>query len=190
VIRHLQEKRAELMDRHLPQTLISLIQAMEAGQGLVEAISSIAPSLPYPMNEEFERILKDIRSTNDVRLALDESRLRIPTPAWDTCATAIILQNRQGAKVVDVLRQILHDVSYDTGMRLRALAEASNKRGEAMLMVGMPIATFFLLAAISPLIANAFNTTAGKVIIVVAGLIDTFAFIWARRVTDIRRIKI
>lgn len=188
IIRRLQAKRIELMEKNMPEVLISLIQALESGQSLTQAIGSIAETLPYPMNEEFLRISHDIRTTNDIRVAIEESRIRIPTESWGMCSTAIVLQIERGAKVVDVLRQLLRDVSWETNMNMRMLAESSGARSEAMIMVAMPVLTFLLLKTSSPMMSAAFSTPVGYIALFLAIGVDVAALIWARNITNMKRI--
>lgn len=131
-----------------------LRQLLEAGGVSVgEAVSVLSERGPKPLRDEFALITEASVQGTSIR-AWQAARARLEEPSFDLLAAAVTLQRPAGGE----LSPILHDLEAALSARLAVSREAQalqvQARGASAIILGLPYAFLFTLAALgSPYLA-------------------------------------
>lgn len=180
-------RRIRAMQRHLPETLELLADALRAGQTLELATRLVAQQAPAPLNEEFSYCARQLSLGHAPLAVLDRLSRRIPLPEFRIFAVAVLVHRRTGGNL-SLLTERLATSARDRQElhgHLRATTIASR-----LSVVGMtvgPFAAAALLGGIRPDYFQAFlRHPLGPTLLATALGLQLLGLFWVWRILRVR----
>lgn len=90
----------------LPDCLSIISGAIKAGQGLESAIGQVAVSGPYPVNEQFKKVLGEMNLGLSLPEALTNLYRRMQSEELKICVTGISINQELGGNMSEILSNI------------------------------------------------------------------------------------
>ena len=164
-------KQRLLFQEELPGSLHEIASAMRTGRGLVEAVALVAESADEPMRRELARTVVDERAGTPIEQALRPIAQRMESTEMDQVAIVAALHRRTGANITEVLDRVADTARERVEIRRELRALTAQARISRNILTALPIVVILAIDLIGhqyekPL----FHTTAGIVVLVVAGL--------------------
>lgn len=145
----LADTRQKEIQRSLPDTIDSLVLAMDAGLDLEAALRRLLPRLRGPLREAFDDVLADVGGGLSLAQAL--ARLQTKTGSMDLSELVSLIQQsrRLGVGLTAGLRQRSEE------LRVRRRLRAQESAQQAPLKMSLPLVLFFLPALMIVFLAPA-----------------------------------
>jgi tight adherence protein B len=175
-LRWRRRQRADELRTLWPDVVDNLASAVRAGLSLPEALTQLAQRGPEPLRPAFRAFGEDYRATGRFGECLDRLKDRLADPVGDRIVESLRLAREVGGSD---LGRLLRTLSAFLREDARTRAELETRQAwtvnAARLAVGAP---WVLLALLSfrPEAVDAYNSTAGLVLLAVGGAICVVAY--------------
>lgn len=103
-LRIAQNRRRQIFTDQLPDVLTLLIGALQAGNGLSQAITVLAERMPNPSSTEFARVARAMNLGVSLQQALEDMSERNGSEDLTLVVTAINVQYESGGNLTRVLK--------------------------------------------------------------------------------------
>jgi tight adherence protein B len=110
VVRRMARRRQHLFADQLPDGLDLVRAALQAGHGLMAAMSVVAEEFPDPIAEEFRDVSEEVRVGRPLREALDNLAERVANPDVKLLEVGILTAQEVGGNLAEVLEKISHTI--------------------------------------------------------------------------------
>jgi tight adherence protein B len=169
------QRRAELRDLW-PEVVDNLASAVRAGLALPEALTQIGTRGPAELRPPFVRFGEDYRATGRFYDSLDRLKAALADPVGDRIVESLRMARQVGGSD---LGRLLRTLSAFLREDARTRAELETRQGwtinAARLAVAAPWVVLALLS-LRPEAVEAYNTTAGFVVLAVGGTLCLVAY--------------
>lgn len=148
------KKRQSKFTQQLSDTLSLISSSMRAGQGLMQAIDSVARQADAPTNEEFRRVVIETRLGRDLVVSLNAmaERMNCTDLAW--VIPAIEINRDVGGDLAGVLDNVGQTIRDRADIRRQVKTLSAEGRMSAYVLVGMPIVIFAIVRVTNPTYLN------------------------------------
>ena len=169
-------QRADELPAVWPDVVDNLASAVRAGLSLPEALSQLAVRGPEPLRPAFARFGEDYRATGRFGECLDRLKDSLADPVGDRIVESLRLaRDVGGSDLGRLLRTLSAFLREDARTRAELETRQSWTVNAARLAVAAPWILLALLA-LRPQAVDAYNTTAGLVLLVVGALVCVVAY--------------
>jgi tight adherence protein B len=103
-------RRSALFSDQLPDALDLVRAALQAGHGLMAAMSVVAEEFPDPVAQEFRDVTEEVRLGRPLREALDSLAERVGNPDLALLEVGILTAQDIGGNLAEVLDKISHTI--------------------------------------------------------------------------------
>ncbi|MDH3425272.1 MAG: type II secretion system F family protein [Acidimicrobiia bacterium] len=170
----------------LPDTLNLISSSLRAGYSLLQAVEAVSAESQEPTAREFGRALSDIRLGASVHDSMRAVSTRMGNIDFRWAVLAMEIQAEVGGNLADVLGTTSDTMVARSRMRREVRALTAEGRISATVLIGLP---FFLLGFLwttnRKYLDPLFESTGGKVALVVAGVLIGIGIVWIRKVIEI-----
>jgi tight adherence protein B len=171
----LRQRRAELRDLW-PDVVDNLASAVRAGLALPEALTQVGTRGPVELRAPFLRFGEDYRATGRFYESLDRLKAALADPVGDRIVESLRMARQVGGSD---LGRLLRTLSAFLREDARTRAELETRQGwtinAARLAVAAPWVVLALLS-LRPEAVEAYDTTAGLVVLGVGGGLSLLAY--------------
>ena len=143
LIRNMQDKRKQKLQRSFPDALDLLLACVESGLALDGALLRVCKELgrAHPeITQELNRTRIELSLLNDRSQALNNLAERNGLPAFKTLVTSLLQSEKFGTSLTDTLRVMSEDY------RTQRLMKAEEKAGRLPALITVPLIVFLLPA--------------------------------------------
>lgn len=154
--------------RQFPDALGTIIRAVRVGIPVAEAIRTVARDAPQPTATEFGQLADGLAIGMPLEEALREMAERGGLAEYRFFATALILQSQTGGGLTETLDNLADVIRRRIGLRMRAVALASEARTSALILAVLPVFTGLVLALINPDYIGQLFAPGGRVVLATA----------------------
>lgn len=161
-------KRLDKLYRQFPDALGTIIRAVRVGLPVAEAIRTVARDSPQPTASEFSQLADNLTVGVPLDEALRDMATRGGLAEYRFFATALILQAQTGGGLTETLDNLADVIRRRIGLRMRAIALASEARTSAMILGMLPIFTGLVLALINPSYIGQLFAPDGRIVLAIA----------------------
>jgi tight adherence protein B len=181
------KKRIEEVDSQVEEAMVYMSNSFKANPSLPEAIGDVTNSMPPPISEELEVVLREYQLGTPLDEALINLQNRMPARNLELAVSAIRIGRAVGGNIPEILEDIANTIreSY----RLRQVIETQTAQGrlQAWVMGLMPAAVCGLFYLLDPeLIRPLFETLGGYIILAIAIVLNIIGVYFILKVIDIR----
>lgn len=183
------DKKIELFSAGLADALSQLLAIIQAGQTQTQGFKVLA-EMPYPIGTEFGRIYHDINTGASLKQALDDFYERIPIPDIRLFNIGSIISAKATPEVtISTLKTIISTIQKRDSQKKSIKSTVMSGQMSAIMLGAMPVAVFLGLETMMPELINEFIATGtGKIMILIAAILDAIGYYFARRITSANRM--
>ena len=186
-----QERRKGALQLALVDAIGQLRDAILTGLSDREALASLARNGPDMLRPEFGILVRDIQ-VSGFEPAMEHMRERIASPLWDTCAIALVLNDRLGGRNVSrVLARLAHATRAQLRVEEELRAHQSHNVLSARIVAAVPIIVLLAIRTVNPRYVTLFGTPGGQLLLLaslVSVVIGYCAMLWTSRLPGEPRV--
>jgi tight adherence protein B len=150
VVRRIASRRSARFAEQLPDALDLARAALQAGHGLMAALSVVADEFPDPIAQEFREITEEVRLGLPLRDALDNLSRRVDAPDISLLAIGILVTQDIGGNLAEVLDNISHTIRERFKLQRETKALTAQGRMSGILLTLLPILVATALSILNP----------------------------------------
>jgi len=153
----------------------------------VAGISSMAESASEPSHSEWSRVVADEQLGMPLEEAMRPLARRMDSKDIGQVSLVASLHNRTGGNMAEVLERVADSVRERAELRRELQALTAQARLSRYVVTALPLVVAGAIAVINPnYIKPLFNTTAGIVLVFIAGALLITASLVMRAITEIK----
>jgi tight adherence protein B len=161
VVKRKGKKRAAAFSEQLSDTLQLLSSSLRAGQGLMQAIDSVAKEGDKPASEEFRRVTVEARLGRDLVDSLKGMCERLDSEDFGWVIPAIEINREVGGDLAEVLETVASTVRDRADIRRQVKTLSAEGKMSAYVLLGLPIGIALMVKASNPAYIGALLTGTG-----------------------------
>ncbi len=144
------KKRSIAFGEQLSDTLQLLSSSLRAGQGLMQAVDSVAKEGEAPASEEFRRVLVEARLGRDLIDSLKSMSERLQSEDFNWVIPAIEINREVGGDLAEVLDTVASTVRDRADIRRQVKTLSAEGRMSAYVLLALPIGIGILVRSTNP----------------------------------------
>jgi len=185
-LRWARQRRKRLIDEQLPDFLLALAGALQAGSGLQAGLRQVAQHAGNPLRQELSLILQLQRVGVAFNDALDALQVRVATESIGLVVAAIKVAGQTGGGLAETLERISQTLRTRQQLLGKIRALTSQGRMQAWVMAGLPLVLVVALYALDPgAMALLWQSVAGWAVVAVVVGLETVGIYLVRRIVGI-----
>ncbi len=174
--------RCQRMQKHLPETLQIVSDAVSSGYTLEESCALVVHEVKGPLQKEFEHAKHQFELGHSPLSIMARMVRRVPLPEFRVFATAVVVHQRAGGNLSLLTERMAHVARDRQEVRGHLMAVTAGSRLSAFGMVFGSIAAMVLLAILEPDYVGAFAThPMGPTLLLTAVGLMSFGIVWVWR---------
>ena len=187
IARRMRERRAGKVRAELPDALDMVSNSLTAGLTLPQALMRNISHFPPIVAEEFARILYDTRLGYSIGGAFDNFARRLPISDVQMVVIATKIGVAHGGNLAESYRMLSTLLRDNMAFEDELHAMTTEGRMQAIVMSALPMVLIVLLSLVKrDLMAPLFTTGAGWGALLVLAVMQGLAYIWIRKIVDIK----
>ena len=186
VIYILKKRRISHLTMQLPDFLMSVSRAMQAGSSLNQSLEVAIQEDKGPVSQEFSLVMKEVRLGVDFNDALDNFSKRVPIEEANLVATAIKISREIGGNLSDAIYRLSVTLrtKQETEGKIKALT--SQGRMQGIVMTLLPIFLGFILYKMEPeAMSKLITEPIGWVVLVLIIVMELLGYFFIRKIVNI-----
>jgi len=150
VVRRIASRRSARFAEQLPDALDLARAALQAGHGLMAALSVVADEFPDPIAQEFREVTEEVRLGLPLRDALDNLSKRVDAPDISLLEIGILVTQDVGGNLAEVFDNIGHTIRERFKLQRETKALTAQGRMSGALLTALPIIVAAALSILNP----------------------------------------
>lgn len=150
VLSVLRKRRLDRFDRQLPDMLLSLSGALQAGTGVQNALKLLVEEAPSPLGQEIGLMQREQRLGLSFEQALDNLAQRMPSEATGLVVSVLKIATQSGGNLSEALDRISLTLRSRIQIQGRIKALTSQGKMQAWVMSSLPVGLMLVLNLIDP----------------------------------------
>ncbi len=183
---HRARQRAIRFAEQLPEMMDALARSLGAGQTIIQAIGDASTRLPQPAAGILRRVYQQLMLGYPLEEALPRLARLFPSPDLELMVTVILVQQRAGGNLVQVLQRLALTLAERRSMQREIRALTEEPRFSALLVIALPLAFLLLFRTMMPGVLDALIThPMGWFILGISLTLQLGGFFLIRRITRV-----
>lgn len=175
-------RRRRQFGDQLAETLQLLIGSLRAGNGLSQALDTVARESESPTSDEFRRLVVEVRLGRDLSGSMQAMADRMRSHDLQWVVQAIDINREIGGNLAEVLDTITGTIRDRTRLRRQVSALTAEGRMSALVVVVLPFGLAGVMAVSNPSYLRVlFTTTTGILLIATAAGLLVAGGLWLRK---------
>ncbi|MEQ8841085.1 MAG: type II secretion system F family protein [Acidimicrobiales bacterium] len=180
-------RRSKLFTEQLDATLQLIAGSLRSGFGVMQAVNTVAVETEWPTNEEFTRVLGEVRLGRGFVEAMEASARRIDTPDYTWTVQAMAISNEVGGNLAEVLGNVSQTIRQRNTLRRQVASLSAEGRVSAVILLALPVGMFAWMSFSNPDYVGLLTGRPGGRIALVAGLaLIVTGGLWMRKIVKIQ----
>jgi tight adherence protein B len=193
-LKYRQNRRIKQFGAQLPDTITLLANSLRAGSSFLQGIELVTRESQPPINEEFERVVREMSLGVALQPALNNLVRRVASEDVELMVTAINIQSQVGGN----LATVLDSIAFTIRERIRIVGEINTltamQRYSGYVITLLPIGLGGILFLISPTYIGRMlqpnpqilGLPAGIVFFIIGFISMGIGYVLIRRIVDIK----
>ena len=180
-------ERIDKLNEQVEEAMVYMGNSFKANPSLPDAISDVVRSMPPPISEELNIVVREYRLGTPLDQALMNLQERIPSENLELAVSALIVGREVGGNMPKILDDISETIRE--AYRLQRFIDKTTKQGrmQAWVMGMAPVAVLFMLYYMYPQYATVLTETwLGNGVIFIAAVFDLIGVYIILQIIDIR----
>ena len=179
-------RRSSKLHGQLPDILMILAGSLRAGHSFLESLDMVAQEVGSPGDEEFGRVVAEIRLGRAVPEAMDAMAERIGSDDFKWALLAVNVQREVGGNLAEVLDTVSDTMRERETIRRQIQVLTSEGRLSVFILAGLPVAVALYMTWVNPdYIGLLFNNALGLLMTGVSVVLLGLGIFWMRKVVKI-----
>jgi tight adherence protein B len=185
-VRRMARRRQHLFADQLPDGLDLVRSALQAGHGLMAAMSVVADEFPDPIAQEFRDVSEEVRLGRPLREALDNLAERVGNPDVRLLQVGILTAQDVGGNLAEVVDKISSTIRERFKLQRDTQVMTAQGRLSGGILTAMPFLTGLGLMLLSPGYFNAlFQSRTGLYMLTYGAISLLIGHLMIRRIVRI-----
>lgn len=146
----LRKRRLHKFDKQLPDFLLSLSGALQAGSGVQTAIKSLTEDAQAPLAQELSLLQREQRLGVPFDQCLQNLAMRMPSEACELFVSSLRIGAQTGGNLSEAIERIASTLRSRLQIHARIKALTSQGKMQAAVMCLLPIALMLVLNRLDP----------------------------------------
>jgi len=186
IINLLRKRRLDKLESQLVGCIQTLASGVRAGLNLVQAMEMVSRDGPPPLSQEFRHMLREYEYGVPLDEAMSKASVRIGSGDFTLLFTALETHRQRGGDLGATLDRITDSIREIQRLENRVDTLTAQGRATARWLGAMPGVVMCILYLIDPSgVQTMFNTSAGKIMILMIVLLNIVGFVWIRKIVTI-----
>jgi tight adherence protein B len=186
VVRALQEKRRERLERQLVDGITTLSSGVRAGLNLVQSIEMLVNNALAPIRQEFAQLLREYQMGVNLNHAMRHTADRIGSSHYRLLFTALEMHRRRGGNTADSLDRICDAVREIQRLEGQLDAVTAGSRYQAYSIALMPVVLLAILYMVNPEgVSFLFVDPVGRILLLATAALIVGAYVWIRKIMNV-----
>ncbi len=182
----LRKRRITLLTQQLPDFLMSVSRAMEAGSSLNQSLEVSIAEDSGPVSQEFALVMKEVRLGVDFNKALDNFSRRVPIEEAMLVATAIKISREIGGNLSEAIYRLSVTLRSKLEMEGKIKALTGQGRMQGIVMTLLPVFLGFVLFKMEPeAMSKLITEPIGWVVLVLIVIMELIGYFFIRKIVNI-----
>lgn len=181
------KKRLALFEKQLGDALGIISNCLRSGFTFQQAMESIATEMAEPISKEFAKTLREMRLGVPMETAMDNIVRRMNNPDLDMLVSAVLIQRQVGGNLAEIIDNISVTIRDRLKIKGDVKVMSASGRISGMVIGLLPVFLMGILMVLNPTyIMTFFETTAGIIMLCVAGCMELIGFMIVHKTVDIK----
>lgn len=186
VMKHLEFKRRDHLERQLTDGLATLASGVRAGLNLVQAMQILVQNHRGPIQQEFSQVLREYEMGMDLDQAMRNASNRIGSSLYRLAFTAIEMHRVRGGDSAQSLDRIADSVREIQRLEGKLSSITAQGRSQANMMAAMPLVMLIILYVIVPdQVSLLFTEPIGRIVLAVALVLIFVGHAWIKKIMQV-----
>lgn len=181
-----ERERRQALESAMPEAFQALAISLGSGHSLAQALRFVGNHAQEPVRSEFLQASLEISCGLSATDALNGLLERLPAPGMDLVSSALVVSQRTGAPLKDLLASAASMVGERIELARRLEVKTAQARLSARLVGVMPVAMMAALTLLSSDFRAGAASPGGALAIAVAMALDVCAWLLIRRIMEVR----
>ncbi len=180
-------RRSNIFTEQLGDCLVTMSNALRAGNSLQRAMSLVAEKMEPPISEEFAAVERDLGLGIMLEDALEEMGRRVDNSDFDLVVTAIVIQREVGGNLAQILDNISETIHDRIHMKREINALTAQGRFSALILLLLPFGLMTLMYMTDrEQVLLLINEPSGNMALGAALVLEIIGFLLIRKIIDIK----
>lgn len=177
--------RQKFVDQ-IPDGLTRLIEAIQSGYSLPQAIAFISHELQTPLKDIFSVLDRALEFGIPLEEAMSRTEEQININEWSMIVKGLSVQFKMGGNIIPFLEEIVIMQREKLALQREIQKLTASSRATGYLLAGLVPAIVIILTLISPdYFAVFFKTSTGLNLLILAIILEIVGFLWIHRILRI-----
>jgi tight adherence protein B len=145
-----QRKRLKSFNNQLGDTLVLMANALKTGYSLAQALDVVANKASPPINEEFDRVVKEVNLGAGIEESMARMVRRTESSDLDMVATAIAINRKIGGNLSEILETISETIRERVRIKGEMSSMTAQARGSGYMITALPIVLSVFMYFVTP----------------------------------------
>ena len=137
-------------EQYLPEALDLMVSAIRAGHSFGSAMGLVSRECPEPIRREFRQCFDEQNFGLDIRTALSNLAVRVPTHDVRIIVTAVLIQKESGGNLTEILDKVAHLIRERFRLQRQIRVHTAQGRMTGWILSILPVALGGALYLINP----------------------------------------
>jgi tight adherence protein B len=181
------EKRKKLLNRQLCDALKIISNALKAGQGFFQAVTTMVEEVDGPVSQEFGLMLKEVKLGTSVEEAMENMSERMDSEDLKFVTTAVIIQRESGGNLSEILDSISDTIKGRIQLYRELMAASAQGKISATILALIPVGlTFYVLLVNRQTHGVLITETAGIAMLSTAFFMELLGIYFIKKILKIK----
>jgi tight adherence protein B len=145
-----QRKRIRAFNDQLGDTLVLMSNALKTGYSMAQALDVVANKASPPINQEFDRMVKEINLGADIEEAFGRMVRRTESADLDMVATALAINRKIGGNLSEILENISDTIRERVQIKSEMSTMTAQARGSGYMITALPLVLGVFMYFVTP----------------------------------------
>lgn len=181
-------RKRRLLRSQLYDFLDAMIQSLEGGFSIYQALEFSADDVAPPLSLELQRAVSDINYGSEFEDAMERARKRVADPVFDTMVDMLLLLKQSGGNLPLLLRKLRGFMRDREEAEREIRVNTTQGRWSGYVVASLPLAFLAIESIFSPsLIRPLFSTPVGLTLLAAGLGLDAAGFLCVRHISRLGR---
>ena len=143
-------KRRRMFSEQLPEALAQLSGALRAGYSIPQSLDVVQQQMPWPIGDEFRRVVREIQLGQSLNAALVHLSERIVSDDLIMVISAINIHQQVGGNLASILDTVSETIRERVRIKREIQVLTAQQRISGYVLVALPIALAGVLLILNP----------------------------------------